>query len=116
MAKFECELRGDFDTILSELDKAATDSVTAELEDESFFSGDGFRCAVRVYERYSNIGGNRVSLNITLVEHDGRLYCSAISSGGSQAVFFKVNTFGEKAFLKTITDVLEKYEIKGQQT
>ena len=113
MAKYECELRGDFDTILSELYEAATDSVTADLEEESFFSGDGFRCAVQVYERYSNIGGNRVSLNITLVEHDGRLHCSAISAGGSEAVFFKLNTFGEKAFLKTIKGVLEKYEIQG---
>ena len=113
MAKYECELRGDFDTILSELYEAATDSVTADLEEESFFSGDGFRCAVQVYERYSTIGRNRVSLNITLVEHDGRLHCSAISAGGSEAVFFKLNTFGEKAFLQTITGVLEKYEIKG---
>lgn len=37
MAKYECELRGDFDTILSELYEAATDSVTADLEEESFF-------------------------------------------------------------------------------
>ncbi len=111
MAKYECELRGDFDAILSELDEAATDSLTAELEDESYFSGSGFRCAVRVYERYSVIGDNRVSLNITLVENGGRLFCSAISSGGSQAVFFKLNTFGEEAFLETITDVLEKYEV-----
>ncbi|MBQ8196139.1 MAG: hypothetical protein IJZ47_12355 [Oscillospiraceae bacterium] len=111
MAKYECELRGDFNTILSELDEAATKSLTAELEDESHFSGSDFRCAVRVYERYSVVGSNRVSLNITLVENGGRLFCSAISSGGSQAVFFKLNTFGEEAFLDTITDVLKKYEV-----
>ncbi len=111
MAKYECELRGDFSTILSELDAAATNSLTAELEDGSDFSGNDLRCAVRVYERYSVVGGNRVSLNITLVENGGRLFCSAISSGGSQAVFLKLNTLGEEAFLEAITDVLEKYEL-----
>ncbi len=111
MAKYECELRGDFNIVLSELGAAATNSLTAELEDESFFYGNDFRCVVRVYERYSAFGNNRVSLNITLVENSGRLFCSAISSGGSQAMFFKVNTFGEEAFLKTISDVLDKYRI-----
>jgi hypothetical protein len=32
-----------------------------------------------------------------------------ISSGGSQALFFKVNTFGEKAFLDRGLDALQGY-------
>ena len=55
--------------------------------------------AVRVYERYSVAGGNRVSLNVTLVGDDRELIVSAITSGGSQALFFKINTWGEETFL-----------------
>ena len=67
---------------------------------------DGVRCAVRVYERYSIMGSNRVSLNVTLMGRDGELYLSAITSGGSQATFFKLNTIGEEAFLGKLDAVV----------
>ena len=35
------------------------------------------------------------------------LFLSAIASGGSQAMFFKVNTWGESAFLDSIRDALD---------
>ena len=35
---------------------------------------------------------------------------SAITSGGSQALFFKINTFGESAFLNKFIDFVERYE------
>lgn len=109
MAKAEYYLRGNFDQILSEIDGAVQKSVSATLEEQSDFRTETCRCAVRVYERYSWTGSNRVSLSVTLAESCGRLFCSAISSGGSQAVFFKFNTFGEEAFLDCIRGTLEKY-------
>ena len=33
---------------------------------------------------------------------------SAITAGGSQAMFFKVNTWGEEAFLDSIRETLER--------
>ena len=62
---------------------------------------------MRIYERYSAMGSNRVSLSITLVGGRGEYYLSAITSGGSQALFFKVNTIGEENFLATISDVVD---------
>ncbi|MBR6966497.1 MAG: hypothetical protein IKH81_05385, partial [Clostridia bacterium] len=65
------------------------------------------RCAVRVFERYSWAGSNRVSLNVTLYEGaDGTIHLSAITSGGSQAMFFKINTWGEEAFLEKLDEIL----------
>jgi hypothetical protein len=32
-----------------------------------------------------------------------------ITSGGSQAVFFKINTWGEEAFLDTLRAVLDSF-------
>lgn len=77
------------------------------LEDSSEFSGEGSRCAVLVYERYSYMGGNRVSLTVTLFQAgDTPVKLSAITSGGSQAVFFKINTIGEENFLAMLEEIV----------
>ena len=111
-AKLESELRGDFYAVLDEINSAVIDhSATASLEEKSDFAGINARCAVRVYERYSYTGQNRVSMNVTLFETDGRLFVSAVTSGGSQAMLFKINTFGEEAFLDLIRGVVNKYRV-----
>ena len=108
MAKLEKRVRGNFDAILSRLHQAVMEgSVSASYEDGSDFSQGGFRCAVRVYERYSWSGGNRVSLTLTLAGSGDSCFLSAITAGGSQGTFFKLNTFGEEAFLDTIRSAVE---------
>lgn len=110
MAKLELELHGNFDQILQDIENSILGgSVSASKEDESNFCVASGRCAVRVYERYSVLGGNRVSLSLTLLQTEGRIFLSAITAGGSQAVFWKVNTFGEDAFLDTIRDIVDRY-------
>ena len=83
-------------------------SVSASLEDASDFEENGSMCSVRVFERYSWLGGNRVSLSVTLFQAagSGDVHLSAIASGGSQAVFFKINTFGEEAFLDKLKEAV----------
>ena len=39
---------------------------------------------------------------------DGPVQVTGIAAGGSQALFWKVNTWGEEAFLDKLTEVLEK--------
>lgn len=110
MAKYETELTGDLNTILEKIETGiCSGSATATLEDYSNFGSytHGARCAVRVFERFSHLGGNRVSLNVTLFEVDGRIRLSAITSGGSQAMFVKLNTFGEESFLKKLIEIVE---------
>ena len=89
MAILERTLTGDFTTILTELDAVVKQSVSATLEGSSDFNFSTGRCAVRVYERYSAIGNGRVTMSLTLLEADGQIRLSAITSGGSQAVFFQ---------------------------
>lgn len=108
MAKIEKIVHGDFDTILDTIHRAVLKkSSTSSCEEGSDFKRGDFRCAVRVYERYSITGGNRVSMAVTLVGGNGEYYLSAITSGGSQAIFFKMNTFGEEAFLETISNAID---------
>ena len=108
MAKLERTLQGDFQAILARIQNGIMQgSVSASLEDASDFSSGSARCSVRVFERYSYMGNNRVSLNVTLFQGpDGVIRLSAITSGGSQAVFFKINTFGEEAFLDKLRELL----------
>ncbi|MBQ6809740.1 MAG: hypothetical protein IJP09_03420 [Clostridia bacterium] len=108
MAKLETTLNGNFSQILNRIeDGIVNGSVSASLEDSSDFRSNGARCSVRVFERYSYMGGNRVSLSVTLFQSgDGPIHLSAITSGGSQAIFLKINTFGEEAFLDKLRELL----------
>ena len=97
-------------TLLRKLEHAIPDSSwSAELEAGSDFKEGSARCSVRVFERYSMVGGNRLSLTLTLFQNgDEPIRLSAIAAGGSQAVFFKMNTLGEDAFLEDVKQLLEE--------
>lgn len=109
MAKYEKKLSGEFDKILELVCNGIINgSSTASLEDSSDFCSEDARCSVRVFERYSYTGSNRVSLSLTLFQNgNNEIHLSAITSGGSQAMLFKINTFGEEAFLKKLKEILE---------
>ena len=101
MAIFEKTIRNkNFDKLLRKLENEIPDSSwSADLE--------AARCSVRVFERYSMMGGNRLSLTLTMFQNgDSPIRLSAITAGGSQAVFFKVNTLGEESFLNDVKDLL----------
>ena len=108
MAKYEKTLDCGFDEALEIItDGILSGSISADMEDASDFICRNSRCSVRVFERYSYLGGNRVSLSVTLCEgEDGTVHMSAITSGGSQAVFMKLNTFGEEAFLDKLREII----------
>ncbi len=108
MAKLEKTLGGDFSSLLSKIETGIINgSASASLEDSSDFQSGEARCSVRVFERYSSAGGNRVSLSVTLFQNgEGPIHLSAITAGGSQAMFFKINTLGEEAFLDKLRELL----------
>lgn len=108
MAKYEQSFEGDFDQLLQRIeDGILNGSMSASLEDSSDFSSGESRCSVRVFERYSYAGGNRVSMSVTLFQgSDGVIHLSAITAGGSQALFFKINMWGEEAFLDKLREIL----------
>ncbi len=108
MAKFEKVLYGQFDNILKKIeDGVLGGSISASLEESSDFVNGTARCSVRVFERYSYAGGNRVSLSVTVFQNgDSPVYISAVTSGGSQAMFFKMNTWGEESFLEKFKEIL----------
>lgn len=107
MAKLERTLTGDFDELLERIESGVLDaSMSATLEDSCDYQVGDTRCSVRVFERYSYTGSNRVSMSVTLFQTGRTIRLCAITSGGSQATFFKINTFGEEAFLNTLKRIL----------
>lgn len=108
MAKLEKTICGNFEDILEKIEVGILNgSMSASLEEASYFRSGDARCAVRVFERYSYMGKNRVSLSVTLFQNGNEpIRLSAITAGGSQAMFFKVNTWGEEAFLDKLRELL----------
>lgn len=108
MAKLEKRIQGNFNELLERIESGIlSGSISASLEDSSDFQTANARCSVRVFERFSYAGGNRVSLSVTLFQgEDGVIQLSAITAGGSQAVFLKINTWGEEAFLDKLRELL----------
>jgi hypothetical protein len=108
MAKYERYVKGDFDQVLDFLDKTVRNgSLSVTLEESTALNMGNVRMAMRAYERYSLMGSNRVSLTFTLIGDGQRLFVSAMSTGGSQGMLFKINTLGEHSFLKTLVPAIE---------
>ena len=105
MAKFETTVNGDFNEVVKRIeDGILNGSFTASLEETSdFYSGDA-RCSVRVFERYSYSGSNRVSLE--WVKRIRTRFWDSISH--SYFVKILANPSGFTAFLPYLS---EKYLI-----
>ena len=108
MAKLVKSVKGDFNQILQNIENGILNSsISATLEEAEDFRGENSRCSVRVFERFSYYGSNRVSMTVTLFqEANGIIYISGITAGGSRAMFFKLNTIGEEAFLDKLREIL----------
>lgn len=107
MAIFQKTFDGDFDSLLHKVEQIVLNgSISATLEEKADYRTEQGRCSVRVFERYSYAGGNRVSMSVTLFQAGPNIELCAITSGGSQALFFKVNTLGEETFLETLAEEL----------
>ena len=88
MAKLEKMLYDDFNRIIGKIEaEILSGSSSASLEDTSDFVDGDARCSVRVFERYSACGGNRVSLSVTLFQTgNGPLHLSAIPAASPAAM------------------------------
>lgn len=108
MAKLEKVIYGNIKEIADRIEAGILKrSMTSSVEDRSVFCVGTAKCYVLVFERYSAMGRNRVSLNVTLFQaEEGTVHLSAIASGGSQAMLLKLNTFGEEAYLDTLREFI----------
>ena len=112
MAKFEYKLKGNILDLVNAIHEGILrGSISASFEDESRYETENMICIVQVYERYSMLGENRVSLSVTVAgDRNNNIFVSGITSGGSKAVLFKINTFGEEAFLEHLERIVREFD------
>ena len=85
---------------------------TITLEEEITGTADSVKYWVGTFERYAVLGENRVSLNVMLMEYSEGVKVIATASGGSQAAFFKINTWSEGNFLDAFIELIRAYKAK----
>ena len=109
MAMLERTFSVDFHEVLHTLHNTILNgSMSASYENGNDYMMGDTHCAIRMYERYSAMGSNRVALCLMLTGLGDQLHLTAITAGGSQAMFFKINTWGEDAFLDTLAQAVDK--------
>ena len=110
MAQYDAHLTGSISSLVQYIDQAVlSGSRTASQEGGSDLLCGGVRCVTRVYERYSWWGGQRLSLTVTIFGQDGDIQLSAVTAGGSGAMFFKINTWGEASFPEQFRRQIDDY-------
>lgn len=97
MAKLECELQGNFDDILFDIER----SLMVDEEAASDFRFENSRCVVRTYS---------TGVNITLFQAGEVIKLIAVRTDDSLSGAFTINTFGEDIYLDTIKNAVEKYQ------
>lgn len=112
MGKFECMIPGgyDFDETLKFFhDHLSNSSVTASYEDGSDYRAGNLRVAVRVYERYTLMGDNRLSMTVTLASGGENIFASAITAAGGVGLV-KFWGWGEDSYLEHFIEAAKMFE------
>lgn len=110
MAKYVKSFRGNYSHFVEYVEnEVISGSMSASIEDRHVEHIQGVTCTVLVFERYSYTGSNRVSMNLTILGDQEEIKIIAITAGGSQGTFFKINTWGESSFLDTLIKPVEAY-------
>ena len=112
MAKFECIIPEtyDFDKTLKYFhDYLSTSSLSSSYEDGSDYRVGNMRVAVRVYEKYTILGENRLSMTVTLATNGTEIFASAITAAGSGG-FVKVWAWGEDGYLEHFIEAAKQFE------
>lgn len=106
-------LTGSATALAAHLDRAITGgSVSASIESKAELVIGDARMIVRTYERFSFAGGNRATLTVSILAVGDRMEVALSTSGGSQAIFLKINTFGEEAFMQKGLAALNSFAVR----
>ena len=110
--KYEKHLTGNFDELLELVtDGVLNGSMSASHENGSDWTNwHGPLRGARVLRRYSYMGGNRVSMNVTLVGNDRDLFFSAIASGRQSGRVLQAQHPRRGELLEKLVPIVENYK------
>ncbi|WP_062518497.1 DUF6054 family protein [Demequina gelatinilytica] len=110
-------LTGSADALAAHLDRdIVRGSASASVEHQDELTIGDARMLLRTYERYSMTGSNRLTLSVSILAVGDRMEVALTTSGGSEAVFFKMNTFGETAFMERGLAAVEDFARRTART
>ena len=109
MAKFEKQITGNFDAIVTNLEQDILENgLSMNLVDASDFQYENARIAVRVYDKYFMRNKSRASLNLTIVGNNNQVFISAIGAGGGTGVFFNLSRGAETELTSIVETSLQR--------
>lgn len=106
MAKYENQIKGDFEEVLSTLHTNIMDRFSMNLVDESNCDLGNVKVGVRVYDKYYMRNSNRTSLSLTVVGYGDDLLISAIGSGGGSGIFFNFSLGAESDIVSIVENII----------
>ena len=109
MPKYEQILTGRFDELLNILDRAAKGNPSVSLSEQSDVTISDVRMALRVYQRFSLVSGNRLTLALSLIGRENRMFLCAACTGGRDLPHGKLRVQGEEEFLQSIKRACREY-------
>lgn len=108
MAKYERKIKGDFNTVVAELNKAIMDSgISMNLVDQSNDSMGNTHIAIRVYDKYFMRNKSRASLSVSVLGHEGDVLVTAIGAGGGQGMFFNYSLGAETEMVEVVQKCID---------
>jgi hypothetical protein len=109
MAKYEKTINGQFEKVVSQLQHDISNSgISMKLVDESNYTIDETKIAVRVYDKFFMRNGNRASLSVTVVGSNNKIFISAIGAGGGQGVFLNFSLGAEDDMVAIVQRSIEQ--------
>ncbi|MHA6251786.1 DUF6054 family protein [Oceanobacillus sp. CAU 1775] len=109
MAKFERKITGIFEEVVSHLENEVRNSgLSMNLVDESDFTIEETKIAVRVYDKYFMRNSSRASLSLTIVGNSDEIYISAIGAGGGHGAIFNFSLGAESDMVAIVEQSLKK--------
>lgn len=110
MAKYEKQIKGNFEETLSILDSSIMERFSMNLVDESDLVLGDVKIGVRVYDKYYFRNDSRASLNLTVVGEGDDLIISAIGAGGGSGIIFNFSLGAEEDMVSTVESIVRNIE------
>jgi nucleoside-specific outer membrane channel protein Tsx len=110
MAKYEKQIKGNFEEIMSALHTNIMDRFSMNLVDESDMELGNVKIGVRVYDKFYFRNENRTSLSLTIVGDGEDLMISAIGSGGGSGILFNFSWGAEDDIVGIVESIVNGIE------
>lgn len=109
MAKYETTIIGQYEEVVNQLQYDISNSaLSMNLVDESNYTIEDTKIAVRVYDKYFMRNGNRASLSLTVVGTNDKIFVSAIGAGGGSGIIFNFSLGAEDDMVEVVQKSTEQ--------